>query len=211
MINGQTLAWMGGFGKRYTDRNALTLAEMEGIHQRRYGFTRMELNREVLGNMDRSMTILEVGANIGNQLLCLKRMGFTRLCGVELQRYALCIARSRTRNIPLVQADGFQLPFQDDAFDMLLTSGFLIHIHPSKFKEIASEIYRCAREYIWGLEYYADERTEILYRERQSLLWKADYSKLYQGLFNGLEVVQEKRLPYLLGNNEDTMFLLRKT
>ncbi len=209
-IDEQTLTWMDTFGRRYTDRNALTLPEMEDLYRRNYGFTRTELNQDILRDISRSATILEVGANIGNQVLCLQKMGFTRLYGIELQGYALRVARSRTREVPLVQASAFRIPFRDGAFDMLFTSGLLIHVHPSRLEAVVSEIHRCARRYIWGFEYYADEYTEIPYRGRRNLLWKADYVRLYRGLFDDLEVIKERRLPYLTGDKEDAVFLLEK-
>ncbi len=151
-IDGQTLTWMGTFGRTYTDRNALTLPEMEDLYRRNYGVTRTELNQDILRDISRSATILEVGANIGNQLLCLQKMGFARLYGIELQGYALRVARSRTHEVPLVQASAFRIPFRDGAFDMLFTSGLLIHVHPSRLRAIVSEIHRCARRNIWGFD-----------------------------------------------------------
>ncbi len=62
----------------------------------------------------------------------------------------------------------------------------------------------------WGFEYYADEHTEIPYRGRKDLLWKADFAKLYLEEFQDLELVKEKRIKYLDKDNVDLMFLLRK-
>jgi hypothetical protein len=73
-----------------------------------------------------------------------------------------------------------------------------------------SEIHRCARTWIWGLEYYAPEMTEVLYRGRPGLLWKADYAGMYMHNFPDLELVSERRLKYLTDDNTDSMFLLRK-
>ncbi|KKL49759.1 hypothetical protein LCGC14_2312310 [marine sediment metagenome] len=68
--------WTGKFGKEYTNRNDLTLEEMEQQDKKNYGYTRTELNNEFIGNLDRSIKILEVACNIGNQLICLQKMGF---------------------------------------------------------------------------------------------------------------------------------------
>jgi hypothetical protein len=71
------------------------------------------------------------------------------------------------------------------------------------------EIHRCSKTWIWGLEYYAPELTEIPYRGHRNLMWKTDYAQLYLKSFSDLELVLEERLPYLTDSNVDTMFLLR--
>lgn len=202
--------WAGQFGKEYTDRNALSLEEMEALYKRNYGITRTELNERFLGNLDRSIKILEVGSNIGNQLLCLQRMGFSDLWGIELQTYAVELSKSRTKGINIVKASAFDIPFKDGYFDLVFTSGLLIHIAPSDMRLVMGEIHRCTKEYIWGFEYYAEEYTEITYRGHKNLLWKADFVKLYCETFDDLELIKEERIKYLDSDNIDTMFLLRK-
>lgn len=51
------------------------------------------MNTLFLGDLDRSLRILEVGANVGFQLALLQRMGFCNLYGIELQPYAVERAR----------------------------------------------------------------------------------------------------------------------
>ena len=93
----------------------------------------------------------------------------------------------------------------------MFTSGVLIHINPDDLNTAMREIYRCTNEYIWGFEYYADEYSEIPYRGRRDLLWKAPFAKLYLDEFRDLELVKEQRIKYLDNNNIDSMFLLEKT
>lgn len=201
---------MSEFGEEYTERNALSLDEMEELYKRNYGLTRAELNNIFLGKTNRSINILEVGSNIGNQLLCVQRMEFGNLYGIELQRYAVELAKSRTKNINIIQGSVFDIPFKDSCFDLVFTSGLLIHINPSDIAVALREIYRCTREYIWGFEYYADECTEIMYRGHKNLPWKANFAKLYLEQFSNLALVKEKRFKYLNNDNMDSMFLLKK-
>ena len=72
------------------------------------------------------------------------------------------------------------------------------------------EIYRCTKKYIWGFEYYADDYTEIRYRGKKDMLWKTNFPKLYLKYFKDLDLVKEKKLKYLEGENTDVMFLLKK-
>jgi pseudaminic acid biosynthesis-associated methylase len=209
-VSEQEHAWLGKFGQQYTDRNAATLEELEGMYKTNYGISRTELNLKFLEGIDRKVPILEVGANIGNQLMWLQKMGFSRLHGIELQSYALRISRSRALSIDMVQGSAFDMPFKDVSFDLIFTSGLLIHIHPSQVTEVMKEIHRCTRRYIWGLEYYADEFTEVSYRGHQRLLWKSNYAKLFLEGFHDLELVKEERLKYLDSDLVDTMYLLEK-
>lgn len=206
----QMLRWEGPFGEQYTDRNTLTPEALEELYLRRYGVSRTALNERFLGGLDRRLRILEVGANVGNQLLCLQRQGFDRLWGIELQPYAVEMAKSRTSGINLVQGSAFDLPFRDGWFDLVFTSGVLIHINPVDLPRALDEIHRCTRSWIWGLEYYAADPTEIPYRGQRDLLWKDDFARRYRERFDDLELVREERLPYLRDDNVDAMFLLRK-
>jgi pseudaminic acid biosynthesis-associated methylase len=202
--------WSGKFGREYTDRNALTLEELEDLYQKNYDLTRTGMNLEFIGELDRSISILEVGSNIGNQLLCLQNMGFHKLYSIELQDYAVEFSKSRTKNINIIQGSAFDIPFKDGFFDLVFTSGVLIHISPMDIERVLKEIYRCTKNFIWGFEYFADSYTEINYRGKTGLLWKNNFAKLYLDTFSDLQLVKEKRFKYLDNDNVDSMFLLQK-
>lgn len=210
-ITEQARNWMDTFGNEYTDRNALTLEEMDRSYKRNYGITRTELNQAFVGDLDRSPRILEVGSNIGNQLLLLQKINFKNLYGIEINRYAVERAKAITKNINLFQGSAFDIPFKNDFFDLVFTSGVLIHIAPSDIHKAITEIYRCAKRYIWGFEYYADSYTEVVYRERKNMLWKTNFAKLYLDSFDDLELIKEQQLKHLNNENVDTMFLIKKT
>ena len=202
--------WCGEFGREYTVRSCLTPEQVDALWQKNYAVTRTELNRRFLKNIPAEARILEVGCNIGNQLLLLQRLGYSNLYGVDIQDYALEIARSRTKNVNLAQASSFALPYENKYFDLVFTSGVLIHVSPEDLPAALDEIHRCARSYIWGFEYYASSKTEINYRGHGELLWKMDYAREYLGRFDDLELVLEQRLPYLENQNVDSMFLLKR-
>lgn len=207
----QTRIWQGDFGRAYTDRNALEMAELDALWLRNYGVSRSAINGTFLEGIPSSATFLEVGCNVGNQLLLLQAQGYGQLTGIELQSYALAGARSRLKNVALEQGSALALPFEDQAFDVVFTSGVLIHIAPGDLPQAMSEIHRCARHYIWGAEYFSPELTAVNYRGNDGLLWKTDYVKEYLAQFDDLELVKEQRLPYLENENVDTVFLLKKS
>ena len=137
-------------------------------------------------------------------------MGFDHLYGIEIQDYALRKARARLSNAQLALASAFEIPYADGSFDLVFTSGVLIHIAPADLPKALREIHRCSRQFIWGFEYYSPQPMEVPYRGHQALLWKADFARLYLELFDDLDPVREERIPYLADANVDLMFLLRR-
>jgi len=206
----QTAVWKGDFGREYTDRNTLDIEGIDELYRKNYGLTRTEINKTFLRDISKEASFLEVGCNTGNQLLMLHRMGWSNLSAVELQPYAVDVASNRLPDIPIKLGSALAVPFADSAFDVVFTSGVLIHIAPEDLPHAMDEIHRTSREYIWGLEYYAPEVTEVTYRAHRSLLWKMDFARRYLERFDDLELVREQRLPYLNSENVDTVFLLRK-
>lgn len=210
MTSHQDATWAGEFGRQFTDRNPHTIAELDKLYQDRHGRSRTDLNRQFLASLDASASILEVGSNLGVQLQGLRALGFTDLSGIELQTYAAQLSRALTPQARVAQASAFHLPFADKAFDLVFTSALLLHIPPVQIGVVLDEIHRCARTYIWGLEYYAQDYRPITYHGDDNLLWKADFAKLYTQRFPDLDLVMEERLNYPDGNNQDSMFLLKK-
>ena len=207
----QSRQWGGEFGRAYTDRNPRTPEAMDALHTHNFGVTRTEMNRDFLGALDPSTRILEVGANVGAQLATLQAAGFEQLYGIELQFYAIQQSRAVNTSLHLAQASAFDLPFPDASFDLVFTSGVLIHLSPSLIGRALDEVHRCARAYIWGYEYYADEYTNIDYRGHENLMWKADFAGLYCERFPSLRRAKERHYKYLQDDNVDTMFLLEKS
>lgn len=207
----QESVWKSDFGRDYTDRNTLDVEPLDELWLRNYGIARSAINEKFLHGIEKHASFLEVGCNAGNQLLLLAQMGWSNLSGTELQAYAVEIARSRLPHATLKQGSALSLPWPDRSFDVVFTSGVLIHISPSDLTRAMDEMYRVSKEYIWCSEYYAPEVTRITYRDRAELLWKMDFAGLFVDRFPDLQLVREQRLPYLQNGNVDTVFLLRKT
>jgi pseudaminic acid biosynthesis-associated methylase len=207
----QTEKWSGEFGRKYTDRNSLSLKDMEKLYLKSYGVSRTEMNRLFLSGLSKSIEILEVGANIGTQLLCLQNDGFTNVHGIELQAYAVEKSKSIMGTGKIIQGSAFDIPYGDGSFDLVFTSGVLIHISPNDLNKVLDEIYRCSRKYIWGFEYYSDCLVEVNYRGEKELLWKTNFAKLYLERFSNLKLIKEVRFKYLEDENVDSMFILEKS
>ena len=108
----QEKQWAGKFGRSYILRNPSSTKEMDKLYVQRYGVSRTKLDKDFLGKLNRSTKILEVGCNIGVQLLFLQRMGFQNLYGIEINGKALEFSKSITKNLNLIQGSALDIPFQ---------------------------------------------------------------------------------------------------
>lgn len=204
-------AWSGQFGREYTDRNVMSVDQLNALYAREFGVTRRAMNEEFLGSLSRDVRVLEVGSNVGNQLLLLQSMGFTSLYGVELQPYAVELSKRRTKRINILEGSAFDLPFCDGFFELVFTSGVLIHLSPEDIGAALGEIHRCTRRYVWGMEYFSERWEEVPYRGEAGLLWKCDFARLYLDRFPDLRPVRQQRFARVTEPNEDQMFLLERT
>jgi pseudaminic acid biosynthesis-associated methylase len=213
METNQIKFWTGDFGKEYTDRNSRSQNEWDQFYLENYGITKVDMNQQFIGAVDKSAKILEVGCNTGMQLAGLQRMGFENLYGIEIQAYAVQKAKEFTQNINIIQGSGFDIPFKDNYFDIVCTNGVLIHIDPNDLPLMMAEMVRCTKKYIWGFEYHADSVTNINYRGNEGFLWKADYSELFLKNFKNLKLVKKTIYPFVKDaekGNKDCMYLLEK-
>ncbi len=202
--------WLSDFGKAYTDRNEYaTPSALDAFCKKQFGVTRSEMNTEFYHGLSIS-SILEMGCNTGNQLNLLQAQGYRDLYGIELQEYAVEKAKQLTKHINIILGSGFDTPFKDAYFDLVFTAGVLIHISPNDIERFMKEVYRVAKRYIAGFEYYHDEYIPVVYRGNTDRLWKGNFCAMYQKLFPDLKVAKEKKYPYLENENVDMMFLLEK-
>jgi pseudaminic acid biosynthesis-associated methylase len=202
--------WKGDFGQQYTDRNTYGVEGLDHFYLNQFGLSRTDMNKQFIGDLTINRT-LEVGCNVGNVLLNLQSIGMDELYGIELQQYAVEKAKELTKGINIIQGSAFDIPFKDGFFDLVFTSGVLIHISPEDIELAIDEIYRVSNRYIWGFEYYSEEYTEIDYRGNAGKLWKAKFSDIFRSKYPNLKLLKEKNFPYLNNShNSDQMYLLEK-
>ncbi len=119
----QSREWAGDFGRQYTDRNTLDPAAVDALWQNQYGVTRTAMNRKLLADVPLDAPILEVGCNLGNQLLLLSGMGYTNLHGIDVLAYAVELAQTRVPAASIIEGSALKIPFPDGQFDLVFTSG----------------------------------------------------------------------------------------
>jgi pseudaminic acid biosynthesis-associated methylase len=188
-------AWVGKFGDEYTLRNKSSDSNVP--------------HRIFLSNIPNDSTVLEIGCNVGNQLKILNDMGFHNLSGIDVNKKAIEIGKKTYSYIHFYNGSLFELPFDSNSFDLVFTSGTLIHVNPEDLKDALSEIYRCSKKFIYGYEYYLPFCKGYDYREEGILVWRNDFLKLFLKQFPDLTVIKKK---FIMRNFRDwrRIYLLRK-
>jgi len=160
--------WANVFGKEYTDRNLYNPQELDEFYKKTWGATRTELNEEFLSFLDKDKTkILEVGSNVGNQLLSLQSMGFKNLYGIEISKYAVEKSKERTKDINIICGSAFDLPFKDEYFDIIASSQLIYCISKNKRPSVFQELDRILKK----------EGKIIFFETKSFLNWNIDEVK----------------------------------
>ena len=186
--------WSGEFGDDYVERNK---AASEG---------RRPFWEHVLGAIEAG-SALEIGCNVGGNLRWLAELlGAENVAGVDVNERALEVVRSEVPGVDARVASARELPFADNSFDLVFTTGVLIHQSPDELPHVMDEIVRCSRRYVLCGEYRADDVEEVPYRGQEGALFRADYGRLYQERFPQLKLLEEGFLPKSEGVWDDVTY-----
>lgn len=185
--------WKGEFGDNYTIRNS---GNFDKMYQKLFGISRTTLNNKFLSRLNKDSKILEIGCNRGIQLQILRKMGFSNLTGIEINKSAIMLAR-KNKEFCIMEANAFDIPFKDNFFDLVFTSGVLIHIAPENLEKAMKEMVRVSRKYIFGAEYYSEKCEAIEYRGNKNKLWRNNFPKLFLKYNPNLRLINSKKLTYL--------------
>jgi len=161
----QEAFWAGAFGSDYVARNK--------SEQLIAGKT--ALWTTVLRRAHRPASAVELGANIGLNLVALRRI-FPDLgiAGVEIN----ADAHAELARIPGISAThGSLLSYAPAAqADLAFTCGVLIHLDPSVLPEAYDRLHAASRRYVAVIEYYNPSPMEIPYRGHAGKLFKRDFA-----------------------------------
>jgi pseudaminic acid biosynthesis-associated methylase len=134
--------------------------------------------------------ILEIGCNIGQNLRALARLTTAELHAVEPNSQA----RRRLLDDKVLPAERLtdavagETGLPSGAYDLVFTSGVLIHIHPDNLEAAVREMHRLSSRYLLCREYFADRPQEIPYRGLTEALFKRDFGGFFLDLFPDLVV-----------------------
>ncbi len=200
--------WSGNQGKSYIERNnSLELANR--LYKERTGITHQEVFQEYFENLDRDICILELGCNVGINLGILENMGFKKLTGLEINQEAIEIARKKYPKIKFIHCSIENFDCNDNEYDLVFTTGVLIHINPSNINKIIHKMMRLTKKFIFGFEYFSEKLTEIEYQGHSNLLWKQDFPTLFSNLRN-LKLIKKRKIHYKDTNLCDITYIFEK-
>jgi pseudaminic acid biosynthesis-associated methylase len=164
--------WQGEFGNKYTERN------LHESKDRKIWWDKFLDERN-------PVNVLEVGCNAGLNLRYISDK--VPACGVDINKESLEKAKENCPKASVKFGSIYDLPFKDNQFSLVFTSGVLIHQHPKQVKNAMREIVRCSNEKVLCMEYCSSQFEEKAYRGEQGMLWTGPYLELYEDL--GLEPV----------------------
>ncbi len=179
MRNEQETFWESDFGDEYSKRNNIE----ENYDKRVYEF------QKYIFKVDSINSVLEIGANVGTNLKVLKSLyPKLELHAVEINKDAAEALRDiiPNENIYNESISDVQL---DRTFDLVLSRGVLIHIHPDNLESVYEKIYLHSKKYILISEYFSPEPVGISYRGHKDKLFKRDFSKDLRELYPDLQLV----------------------
>ena len=185
----QKQTWEGQFGNEYVKRNLPDLwrvTEAEKVFKSIFS----------VGTLLQCTTILEVGCGTGVNLLALSQIipdNKVKLFGVDVNKKALDEAKNQFDHMNAdcqlyyQDLDSFYRLHEDETFDLVMTCGVLIHVHPNDLLAFMEKIHTLAERYILCMEYFSHKPVAECYQGKENLLWKRDFGALYLGEFPNLE------------------------
>ncbi len=171
--------WQGEFGDEYIKRNS----DLSFFDKRREFFAFLFEKKVKIAS------VLEIGCNIGGNLYILHSLNpKLKIAGIEPN---LSASESAKKLLP--KASIYNLSVSDmyfkDTYDLVFTSGVLIHISNAEIKKAMEKIYTAARRYILSIEYYSKSRKTIPYRSLTDALFKRPYYKEWISLYPRLKLL----------------------
>lgn len=175
-MNEQEMFWGGSFGDDYLKRNRVQWTD------------RIPFWCDVM-NTTQARSIYEVGANAAWNLSAIRR-GYPHvgLHGCEIN--AKAAMQAIKCGFPVANAPALEeLACYDGAFDLVVTSGVLIHVGPEDIDATMRAIVRASNRYVLAVEYADEQEVEVEYRGNAGKLWRRPFGRMYQDM--GLRLVRE--------------------
>jgi len=123
-------------------------------------------------------SILEIGCNAGRNLECLRRAGYPKLAGIEINQGAVDLLGSNyrelaeTASLTVSPVEDAIIGLMDSSIDVIFSMAVLVHIHPDS-DWVFSQLARVAKHNIITIE---DERNDT---ERH---FKRNYQEVFEAL-----------------------------
>ncbi len=170
----QEKAWSSKIGTDYLITSSIIQDRFPGI------------GKTLISNKIKAKSAIELGCNVGFNLKVLKKIyPKADILGVEINKEAYEIAKKNYNCI-----NQSLISFKTNKkFDLVITSGVLIHQDPKSLKKIYKNIYNLSKKYIYIDEYFNPTPIEIKYRGKKKLLFKRDFARELWEAYPNLKLV----------------------
>jgi SAM-dependent methyltransferase len=144
-------------------------------------------------------SVLEVGSFAGRNLFYLQQaFPNAELTGLEINPTAVRYAREKVPKASFVESDLHDLDAMNGAYDLVFTSGVLIHIPPADLKGVLEKLDRKSTRYLIHLEELGpselvacpDPSQRPKKKVSDQWQWNVDLVRLYQELGYQCEVIE---------------------
>lgn len=173
----QEAFWAGDFGAGYIERN--------GISPRRLACTTNLWSAILQRVLAKPASVLELGTNIGANMHVLNMLlPEAKLSGVEINHIAAETLRQWGK------AEVYETSILDfsptQTWEMVFTSGVLVHIAPEYLSQIYELMHKASSKYICMVEYYNPTPDEVVYRGHAGKLYRRDFAGDIMAMFPDL-------------------------
>lgn len=186
----KVVGWSGAQGADWAKRNPKSVRDLDASYLERFGITRTAVNEQMLARVPRDARVLEIGCAAGAQLNALHAIGFRDLHGCDLSSDALASCPW-----PHEVADGCDLPYEDETFDLVMTSGTFMHIPMARKPAFLQEIMRVSRRWYYGVEMWSHQPTMWDFADLIPPAWTIDWYPMLDS--HGWPIVERLHLEAL--------------
>lgn len=200
----QEMFWAGRFGDAYIARN----------NKEKLVAANLNLFREIFYKTKNVKTIMELGANIGMNILAINNLlPSSKTSAVEINPKAFKkLKNACTGKAYLASLLDIGMKIKNK-YDLVFTKGVLIHISPDKLQKVYDAMYKLSKKYICVAEYYNPSPITLEYRGEKNKLFKRDFAGELLDKYKDLKLV-DYGFRYHRDNNypqdDITWFLLEK-
>lgn len=161
--------WKGSFMEKYMIRNSVFDE-----------FKSMEAWTKMLKKTSDVKTILECGANIGRDLIYLSRIfPKAKMSLIEINTRVFNVANQRLKTEYAFNGSIANSSLPKNHFDLVFTSGVLIHVAPENLIENCRKMFNYSKKYILIAEYFNKTPVSIDYYGRKNILFKRDFGRFF--------------------------------
>lgn len=168
-MNEQQKFWKKTYSENYMKKNE-KFDEQLGVQ----GWKKMLKNATDINN------VLECGCNIGRNINFLNKvLPNSKKSIIEISEDAFKTVNERYEIDKSFNGSIVDSNFKSESFDLVFSSGVLIHIHPSDLLENMTKMFNYSKKYILIAEYFNRTPVMIKYQGENDKLFKRDFGKMF--------------------------------